>query len=98
MKQPILDQIEFGLERGLLIIIALMITVITLAMIIRVVLTVIEIVKTAKIQSEEKEEITTSSSDSFRNSFYYNSIEEDVISLDVPLSNEARRLISTYRD
>lgn len=93
--KPILDQIEFGMDRGILVIIALGITIITLAMIIKVVLTVIEIVKTAKIQ---KEKIITSSSSSSKENFSYNLIEEDIASLNIQLSNEAKKLLSTYRD
>lgn len=92
--KPILDQIEFGMDRGILVIIALVVTVITLAMIVKVVLTVIEIVKTAKIQKE----ITTYSSSSSKENFSYNLIEEDIASLNIQLSNEAKKLLSTYRD
>lgn len=95
--KPILDQIEFGMDRGILVIIALVITIITLAMIVKVVLTVIEIVKTAKIQ-KEKIITSSSSSSSSKENFSYNLIEEDIASLNIPLSDEASKLISTYRD
>lgn len=75
--------------------IALVITVITLAMIVKVVKTIIEIVKTTKLKTEEKEAIT---SDSSKENFSYNLIEEDIASLNIPLSDEASKLISTYRD
>jgi hypothetical protein len=97
-KNPILDEIEFSLERGLITIITLVITIITLVMIVKVVLTVIKIAKTTKTQEEEKKEITITSSSSFKKHFLYNLIEEDVASLDIQLSDEAKKLISTYRD
>jgi hypothetical protein len=94
MRVPILDQIEFGLERGLLITIALVIIIITLVMVVKAVLTVIEIVKTTK--HEETEEITTS--DSFKDNFFDNVIKEDIAHLDISLSDAAKNLISTYRN
>lgn len=94
MRVPILDQIEFGLERGLLTTIALVIIIITLVMVVKAVLTVIEIVKTTK--HEETEDPGTS--DSSKNNFFYNLIEEDISNLDISLSDEAKHLISTYRN
>lgn len=74
--------------------IALMITIVTLVMIVKAVKTIIEIVKSAK--TEEKE--VTITSDSSKDNFFYNRIEEDIASLDISLSDEAKNLISTYRD
>lgn len=73
--------------------IALMITIVTLVMIVKAVKTIIEIVKTAK--KEEKEAIA---SDSSKDNFFYNRIEEDIANSDIQLSDEAKNLISTYRD
>ena len=74
-------------------IIALIITIVTLVMIIKAVKTIVEIMKS---QKEESEVITTSNSS--KENFFYNCIEEDIANSDIQLSNKAKNLISTYRD
>ena len=71
---------------------ALVITIVTLVMIVKAVKTIIEIIKS---QKEEKEAIA---SDSSKDNFFYNRIEEDIANSDIQLSDEAKNLISTYRD
>ena len=73
---------------------ALIITIVTLVMIVKAVKTIIEIVKSAK--TEEREVVITS--DSSKDNFFYNRIEEDIANSDIQLSDEAKNLLSTYRD